>query len=55
MLLCFQNCSDLLSEKNVLLIEKNFFKYKAVVGEELANFLRPLEQLIQTVKGQHNF
>ena len=24
-------------------------------GREFANFLRPLEKFIQTVKGQHNF
>ena len=31
-----------------------FFKFKAE-GREFANFLRSLEQFIQTVKGQNNF
>ena len=47
-LFCYQNCSNLLWEKNVLLIEKNF-------GLEFAKFLRSLEQFFQTVKGQDNF
>ena len=42
----YQNCSELLWEKFVLLIKKKF---------EFANFLRSLEQFIWTVKGQNNF
>ena len=38
---CYQNCSDMLREKKVLVIQKNF--------------LRSLEQFIQTVRGQNNF
>ena len=44
MVFCYQNCSDLLWEKIVLVIEKNFLK-----------ILISLEQFIQTVKGQNNF
>ena len=40
MVSCYQNCSDLLWEKIVLVIE--------------TNLLRSLEQFIQTVKGQNN-
>ena len=39
---CYQNCSDLLWEKNVL-------------GQEFAKSLRSLEQFVRTVKGQNNF
>jgi hypothetical protein len=48
MVFCYQNCSDLLWEKNVLLIKKNFWKLEA-------KFLRSLKQFIQTVKGQNKF
>ena len=51
MVFCYQNCSDLLWEKIVLVIEKNF----EAEGREFAKFLRSLEQFIQTVKGQNNF
>ena len=64
---CNQNWSDLLWEKIVLVIEKNYWnsetegqefakilKFKAE-GREFAKFLRLLEQFIQTVKGQNNF
>ena len=44
MVICYQKCSDLLLEKIVLVIEKNF-----------AKVLRSLEQFILTVKGQNNF
>ena len=44
---CYQNCSDLLWEKIVLVIEAK--------GQEFAKCLRSLEQCIQTVKGQNNF
>ena len=40
--------------KNVLVIEKKLLKFKAE-GREFSNFLRGLEQFIQTVKGQNNF
>ena len=43
-ILFFENCSDLLWEINVLIIEKNFHK-----------FLRSLNQFIWTVKGKNNF
>ena len=53
MVFCYQNCSDLLWEKSVLVIEKNL-KFEAE-GREFVKFLRSLEQFIQTVKGQNNF
>jgi hypothetical protein len=54
MVFCYQNCSDLLWEKIVLVIEKKLLKFEAE-GREFAKFLRSLEQFIQTVKGQNNF
>ena len=42
---CYQNCSN---DREKLL------KFEAE-GQELAKFLRSLEQFIQTVKGQNNF
>ena len=54
MVFCYQDCSDLLREKNVLEIEKKLLKFKAE-GREFANILRSLEQFIQTVKGQKIF
>ena len=51
MVFCYQNCSDLLWEKIVLVIEKNF----EAEGQEFAKILRSLEQFIQTVKDQNNF
>ena len=36
------------------MIEERLFKFEAE-GQEFANFLRSLEQSIQTVKGQDNF
>ena len=50
---CYQNWSDLLWEKIVLVIEK-YLKFEAE-GQEFAKYLRSLEQFIQTVKGQNNF
>ena len=49
----FQNCSDLLWEKIVLVIEKTF----EIRRWRLRNckFLISLEQIVQTVKVQHNF
>ena len=54
MVFCYQNCSALLWEKIVLVIE-NFFLRLEAEGQEFANFLRSLEQFVQTVKGQNNF
>ena len=51
---CYQNCSDLLWEKIVLVIEKKLLKLEAE-GWEFAKILRSLDQFIQTVKGQNNF
>ena len=48
---CYQNCSDLLWEKNILVIEKTF----EIRGWKFAKILRSLEQFIQTVKVQNNF
>ena len=45
MVFCYQNCSN---DRDKLL------KFEAE-GREFANFLRSLEQFIQTVKGQNNF
>ena len=50
MVFCYQNCSD----KFVLVIEKNLFKFETE-GREFENFLRSLEQFIQTLKGEKNF
>ena len=50
----FKNCYDQLSEKIVLVIEKNYGEFEAE-GQEFANILRSLEQFIQTVKGLNNF
>ena len=47
MVFCYQDCSDLLWENFVLSIEKKFWNSRL-------NFLRSLEQFIQTVKGQNN-
>ena len=49
MVFCYQNCSDLLWEKFVLVIEKNLWKFEAEC-QEFVKFLRSLEQFIQTVK-----
>ena len=51
---CYQNCSDLLWEKNCSSDGEKNLKFKAE-GREFAKFLRWLEQFIQTVKGQSNF
>ena len=47
MVFCYQNCSDLLWEKIVLVIEAE--------GWEFSKYLKSLEQFIQTVIGQNNF
>ena len=54
MVFCFLNCFNLLWEKNVLVIEKNVWDLR-LKAENFPNFLRSLEQFIQTVKGQNNF
>ena len=54
MVVVYQNCSDLLWEKIVLVIEKKLLKFEAE-GREFAKNLGSLEQFIQTVKGQNNF
>ena len=46
----FENCSDLLWEVIVLMIENSRLK-----AENFAKFLGSLLQFIQTVKGQNNF
>ena len=51
---CYQNCSDLLWEKNCSSDREKLLKFEAE-GREFAKFLRSLEQFIQTVKGQNNF
>ena len=51
---CYQNCSDLLWEKNCSNDGEKLLKFEAE-GREFAKFLRSLEQLIQKVIGQNNF
>ena len=48
---CYQNCSDLLWEKIVLVVEKKI----EIRGQEFAKIFRSLEQFVQTVKDQNNF
>ena len=52
MVFCYQNCSDLLWEQIVLVIEK-LLKFEAE-SREFSKFLRSLEQFVLTV-GQNNF
>ena len=40
--------------KNCFSDRENILKFEAE-GRECENFLRPLEQFIQTMKGQNNF
>ena len=54
MVFCYQNCSDLLWEKNWSSDQEKSLKFEAE-GREFANVLRSLEQLDWTVKGQNNF
>ena len=54
MVFCYQNCSDLLPEKNCSSDREKLLKLEAE-GREFAKILRSLEQFIQTVKGQNNF
>ena len=50
MVFCYENCSDILWEKSVLVIEKNFWNSRLK-----AKILRSLEQFVQTVKGKNHF
>ena len=51
----FQNCSDLHTVRKISSSDREkLLKFEAE-GQEFANFLGSLEQLIQTVKGQKNF
>ena len=54
MVICYQNCSDLLWEKKCSSEQEDLVKFKAG-GQEFAKILRSIEQFIQTVKGQNNF
>ena len=54
MVFCYQNCSDRIVRKNCSTDCAKLLKFEAE-GQEFAKFLRPLEQFIQTVKGQNNF
>ena len=42
MVFCYQNCSDLLCEKNVQVIEEKLVKFEAE-GREFAKFFRSLK------------
>ena len=53
MVFCYQNCSDPV-RKNCSNEREKLFIFEAA-GREFAKVLRPLEQFIQTVKGQNNF
>jgi hypothetical protein len=48
MVICYQNCSNLPSDR------ENLLKLEAQ-GREFAKVLISLEQFIQTLKGQNNF
>ena len=54
MVLCFQNCYDLLWEKTWTSDREKLLKFEAE-GWEFATFLRSLEQFIHKVNGQSNF
>ena len=54
MVFCYQNCFELLREKNCLVIEKKLLKLEAEV-REFVNILTSLEQFLQTIKGNNNF
>ena len=54
MVFCFQNCSDLLLEKNYSSDREKLLKFKTE-GREFSKILRSLEQFIGGVKGQCNF
>ena len=50
MVFCYQNCSDLLWEKNCSSDREKLLKFEAE-SREFSKSLRSLEQFIQTVKG----
>ena len=50
MVFCYQNCSDLLREKECSSEREKLLKFKAE-SREFSKFLRSLERFIQTVKG----
>ena len=50
----YQNCSDLLSEKNCSSDQEKLLKFEAE-GQAFAKCLGSLEQFIRTVKSQNNF
>ena len=55
MAFCYENCSNLLWEKNVKIIKKNIYKSKAE-GENVQKFWdHYVEQFIWTVNGQTVF
>ena len=54
MVFCFENCSDQLSEKFVLVIEKSYCEFETE-GQEFANILRSLEQFSGKGKSHNNF
>ena len=54
MVFCYQNCSDLLWEKNCSSDQEKLLEFEAE-GRDLAKFLRSLDQFIPTVNGQYNF
>ena len=54
MVFCYQNCSDLLWEKNGSSDREKLLKFKVENGE-FAKFLQSLKQFIQTVQVQNNF
>ena len=54
MVFCYQNCSDLLWEKNCFSDREKNLKFEGE-GQEFAKILRLLEQFIHTVIGQNNF
>ena len=54
MVFCYQNCSDLLWEKNNSSDWEKLLKFEAE-GWEFAKILRSLEQFFRTMKGQNNF
>ena len=51
MVFWYQNCSDLLWEKNCFSDREKLLKFEA----KFAKFLRSLDKFVQTVKGQKNF
>ena len=54
MVFCYQNCSDLLWEKNYSSDREKLLKFETG-SQEFAKILRSQEQFIQAVKGYNNF